>query len=175
MNINPEERKARYRQDPILSRVLNRMPNHVVDSFTELQLDAMRQAIAQPRKHSVDLRCSIPLIAQRFYVVILAGPERRSQERLRREKKERRTWTVGNFVFLAAMAASFVMLTYGISTLVGQSTTLAEQVAPENLSASHPTALPWIKSKEACTGPNRRWQEQEGLCFDREHSRHFRR
>lgn len=172
MNTNPEERKARYRQDPILNRVLNRMPNHVVDSFTELQLEAMRQAIAQPRKHSVDLRCSLPLIFESFYVVILAGPERRSQERLRRESKEHRTWTLGNLTFLAALATTLVVGTYGISSLFAQSS-LADQIAPEDLATSHPTALPWIKTKEACTGPKRQWKN--GLCFDNDWSRHNRR
>ncbi len=67
------------------------MPEEVVSSFTELQLESIERALEGGRwdDHPVDLRLSIPVLWRRFYFVLLAGPERRSAERRKNERARR--------------------------------------------------------------------------------------
>ncbi len=169
MNTNSDDRKAMYRSDPLVNRILNRMPAHIVDSFTEIQLESLRQALAQPKRHLIDIRLSIPTLFQRFYIVFLAGPERRSLERLRQEK--RKFFTLGNLLFLAGSVAVLGVVSYNVFLLF--SGNFAQKTAAPEISNSYPTALPWIKTEAACKGQNRHWED--GLCYDREHNRDFRR
>ena len=165
MNTNPEERKALYRQDPILSRYLNRMPSHVVNSFSEIQLEAIRRSIINPERHRVDLRYSIPFL--RTYLVILSGPERRSRERLRRDQT--RVWSWSNLLFLCGGLAVLMLLAHGLVSLWIDVNDAAARLE----SRSHATVLPWIKKEADCQGAQREWKD--GFCYDSEHSRHFRR
>ena len=54
--------------------------------------------------HPVDIRVSLPLPFGRYYLTLVAGPERRSAERLVAERGRRPMATMGNFLFLFASA-----------------------------------------------------------------------
>ena len=67
--------------------LLSRIPHDVQASFTPEQVRGLRQACEQLRwgRHPLDIRLSLPFPATRFYLVFLAGMERRSTQRLRAE------------------------------------------------------------------------------------------
>ncbi len=97
--------------------LLDSVPSDVAQSFTETQLAAIEHAI-EDRSHGrlpVDIRFSVPFIWRRFFVVFLAGPERRSPERLSRERVKHAFWTVANvctvvFVVLFLIPAAIGMV-----------------------------------------------------------------
>lgn len=55
--------------------------------------------------HPVNLRLSLPLGLSRYYLTIVAGRERRSPARQRRERRKHPLWTFGNAVFLAMVGS----------------------------------------------------------------------
>ena len=66
--------------DPVISRLLERMPNDVADSFSEKQLSYLRNAIGAREwgRHKVDLRGTVKFFKWRYYYVVLAGRNRRT-------------------------------------------------------------------------------------------------
>ncbi len=156
--------------DPLLRRVLRRLPADVVQSFDDRQIKALNKAIGNPSKHSVDIRKTVPFFTKRFYFVFLAGPERRAPERLKRKE---RPWS-------AASTAVFTILALALGLTVNQvvyrrminpPAPKVEQSLPET--GFHPTALPWVETEAACQGGTRQWKE--GLCYDFSHQPEFRR
>lgn len=71
------------RNDPAVQRLLERMPEDVAASFTEPQLAHLRVALGarQWGKHAVDLRGTLGLGRWRYYYVVLAGRNSRSDGR----------------------------------------------------------------------------------------------
>jgi hypothetical protein len=49
--------------------------------------------------HPVDIRLSLPLPFGRYYLTLVAGPERRSRRRLADDRQRRPLATLGNLVF----------------------------------------------------------------------------
>lgn len=94
--------------DPVITRLLERMPDKVADSFSEEQLAYLRNAIGAREwgRHKVDLRGTIKFFKWRYYYVVLAGRNRRTLS-----EKERRIAVLMN----AVLITSFV----SFSTLVG--------------------------------------------------------
>ena len=67
-------------QDPVITRLLEKMPKKVATSFNEEQLSHLRNAIGAREwgKHKVDVRGTVKFFKWRYYYVILAGRNRRS-------------------------------------------------------------------------------------------------
>lgn len=67
-------------QDPVITRLLEKMPNKVAKSFNEEQLSHLRNAIGAREwgKHKLDVRGTVKFFKWRYYYVILAGRNRRS-------------------------------------------------------------------------------------------------
>jgi hypothetical protein len=59
--------------------------------------------------HRIDLRASVPLPSGRWYVTILAGPERRSEDRLREEGQTHWTRRAAIYVMLMSLALWLVV------------------------------------------------------------------
>lgn len=68
------------RNDPVISRLLDRMPRKVAESFDEEQLSHIRNAIGAREwgKHKIDLRGTMKFFRWRYYYVVLAGRNRRA-------------------------------------------------------------------------------------------------
>ena len=80
--------------------------------------------------HPVNIRLSIPLPLGRYYVTIVAGKERRSDERLGSERKKHPLMKLGNLIVMAAcgticglaalsmfqLATAYVLLRSGMMT-----------------------------------------------------------
>ena len=97
----------------LAQRLLDGMPAEVRASLTDHQRDAL---VASANKcgwtrHPADLRLSIPFFSKRFYMVLLAGEERRSTERLAIERKRYPIANIANFTFMIVLG--------GFATLLG--------------------------------------------------------
>ena len=68
-----------------------------------------RPAAAWTGAHRVDLRASVPLPGGRWYVTILAGPERRSADRLREEGQTHWLRRATVYVMLMSLALWLVV------------------------------------------------------------------
>lgn len=68
------------KSDPVISRLLDRMPQKVASSFDEEQLSHIRNAIGAREwgKHKIDIRGTIKFFKWRYYYVVLAGRNRRT-------------------------------------------------------------------------------------------------
>ncbi len=101
-------------------RLLANMPEDVGNSLTDLQLTMIEQALEGGRwkAHPVDLRLSIPLPWRRFYLVLLAGPERRSAERRRGERTKRPLRTLANSVVFALFLLLLIPAAVGTVHLI---------------------------------------------------------
>lgn len=81
------------------------LPEQGLKEFTQAQLVALRDAARRYRwgPHPVDLRWSLPLLFKRFYLVILAGPERRGENRRMEERRRISRMTFANLAVLALL------------------------------------------------------------------------
>lgn len=94
-------------------RMMDRLPAAVRVTLTPMQLDAISDALVpEPKRHVIDYRISLPLFGRRYYLTILAGPERRSVDRLAREAqvRARRTATFYAVALVIAACVAFVAL-----------------------------------------------------------------
>lgn len=73
------------RSSPNAHRLLLRMPKAIRALFSSVQMEALEIALV-PRTHKVDVRFLLPLMGKGAYFVLAAGPNRRSPERLERER-----------------------------------------------------------------------------------------
>ena len=105
--------------DGFISRFLSRVPADVAATFSQAQLLAIRDFVTNNReRQAVDIRWTIPLIWFRFFIVVVAGPERRSPRRLAAERAARPILTWSNViviaVFLAMLLTSMVGMNYAL-------------------------------------------------------------
>ena len=112
-------------EDPFFKTFFTRIPKDVADSYSDAQLDAIKLAFGARTRgtHGVDVRLTIPLIARRFYVVFLAGAERRPAGRLALERALRPVWTIASAVFIGffvlAFAGSLLAVLYTLKMALG--------------------------------------------------------
>ena len=105
--------------DGYIARFLASVPADVASTFSQAQLLAIKDFVINDRaRQVVDIRWTIPLIWFRFFIVVLAGPERRSPERMAAERAARPILTWSNIlviaVFLAMLTTSFVGMHYAL-------------------------------------------------------------
>ncbi|CAA7621989.1 hypothetical protein [Magnetospirillum sp. UT-4] len=95
--------------DGALEMLLDRLPPDVAGSFSEAQRAALWQAIkpASWRRHPINIRLSFPLFSERYFVVLVGGAEKRSGDRLNREKRMFPFRTAGNILFLLGVGGAF--------------------------------------------------------------------
>lgn len=151
----------------LTNRLFEHISPKVAATFTPTQMEALNQASQQLswKTHAVDIRLSIPFPARQLYFVVLAGRERRSQQRLKLEHRKRSIWKPTNAVVIAT-ALMVVML-----SVVGIQAILLPSINAISESQSHPTAIPWLQTKSECQNTGRVWRD--GVCWDREHDASF--
>ncbi|MEH1830754.1 MAG: hypothetical protein V7L29_01375 [Nostoc sp.] len=158
--------KSREHIDPIFEQLFSQISPEIADSFTDEQLKAIQKGFGSQvgARHFLDIRFSLPIPGLRFYLVLLTGSERRSQQRLRNEKGRYPLFKTGNIIFLIGfltilLSSSFTIFSFFWSSLTSIST------------SPHPTSIPWIFDKSECEHTNRTWRDQK--CWDDEHSPMF--
>lgn len=72
--------------DPFLTQMFSRMSPGAKFTFTPAQIDEIKKAFSARSRtsHSLDFRRSVRLLGTSYYIVLLAGRERRSAPRVRR-------------------------------------------------------------------------------------------
>ena len=107
------------RSDGYIARFLASVPADVASTFSHAQLLAIKDFVINDRaRQAVAIRWTIPLIWFRFFIVVLAGPERRSPERMAAERAARPILTWSNIlviaVFLVMLLTSLVGMNYAL-------------------------------------------------------------
>ena len=99
--------QAEEESSGLFKALLENLPPSQRDAFSPEQRAALRDAADRCNwsGHATDIRLSIPLVSKRYYLVLLAGEEKRSRDRLRRERKERPVATLGNIAFLLGLVS----------------------------------------------------------------------
>jgi hypothetical protein len=156
---------SHQRADASFDQVITRIPPESKAAFTAEQLDAFKLAFRQVNwksNHAIDIRLSIPVFKGGFYIVFLAGQERRSQQRLRAEMPHYHRKAIVGLTLLTLSLSGVAALGYGAFRLTLQASQRDDV---------HPTAIPWLQSRSACEQTGRTWESNE--CWDREHSPDF--
>ena len=97
------ERTAAPSDSGQFAALIHHLPEGDRAIFSERHLDAMRESCSKMKwgVHPVNIRLSVPMPFRRFYFVLIAGPERRSADRRKQERKRHPLWRIGNFLFIA--------------------------------------------------------------------------
>lgn len=69
--------------------------------------------------HPINLRFSVPFLHTRFYLTVVAGRERRPEERRRQERTDHPVVTFGNALF--AIGVSTLITLMGLAVLIASS------------------------------------------------------
>ncbi len=112
--------------DAFTTYFFRRVDPGVLEGLTPRQRDAIADALRRsgPREHAVDLRWTINLVFDRFYVVLLAGRDlrRRQREATNRARSDTKK-VIRSLLLLAAfmLPALLVLgiLLYGLKCLLG--------------------------------------------------------
>ena len=105
-------------------RVVNRLPAEIRDNLTDETREALRHAAAETRAtdwsqvHGIDVRYSLPLPGGRYYLRILAGPERRPVVRVLKDRRHNRLRTFVNILMIGVAAAVFYTLAAAVLLLM---------------------------------------------------------
>ncbi|MFT5708994.1 MAG: hypothetical protein ACI9ES_003301, partial [Oceanospirillaceae bacterium] len=77
--VENTEARNKLKNETGLRKLLERMPEHVQDSFTEEQLSSIKLAIGARTwgNHVIDVRSTLKLFSYRYYYVFVAGRNRR--------------------------------------------------------------------------------------------------
>ena len=105
--------------DGYIARFLASVPADVAPTFSQAQLLAIKDFVINNRyRQAVDIRWSVPLIWFRFFIVVLAGSERRSPQRRAADRAARPILTWSNIlvilIFLAMLFTSFLGMSYAL-------------------------------------------------------------
>lgn len=106
--VSALDQEARSDAETIKDRLLKRMDRDIAQSFSDAQLRELERVLTSQTTKGppVDVRITLPVLWCRVFVTFLAGPERRSPERLREERRKHRLWTFANvctFVFVSLL------------------------------------------------------------------------
>jgi len=97
--------------DAFTHHVMRRIAPEILDSFSPQQRQAIHQALSEQsgRRHTIDVRISIPLFFARYYFVVLLGRDRRKAIRSREQDRRDHTNSVASLLFLL-----FLLLPLGL-------------------------------------------------------------
>lgn len=96
-----------------VERILEQLPDDIRSSLSDGQRGALMealQAVGWKRDHAVNIRLSAPLGYWRFFVTLIAGAEKRAPQRVTEERRSHPVRTLGNFLFLGALAVAIYLV-----------------------------------------------------------------
>ncbi len=125
--------------DPAFDAFVSRIPLAVAATLTDTQLEGLQQAYfnRHSQNHAVNLKVSLPLPGQRFYLVLLAGPERRATRRSNANHKA----SLGTQVNVAILTAALSLVLIVFGQVLGGFLADSSIAAPSS-SESRETLLP---------------------------------
>jgi hypothetical protein len=113
--VSALDQGSRSGSETIRERLLKPMDGEVAKSFSEAQLRELERVLATSasRRLPVDVRITVPFLWRRYFVTFLAGPEQRSEERLKAERAKHAICTFANACFFV------FLLTLSVPALIG--------------------------------------------------------
>lgn len=102
---------ANTEENASLEALLANLPDDVLESFTADQRAALWNA-AKPiswRKHPINIRITFPFVGGRYFVTIVGGFERRSLDRINRDRHVHPLRTAGNVLFMLGLGGAFYL------------------------------------------------------------------
>lgn len=97
-------------ENTVVKRLLASVPADSGVTFSPAQLEVIKTAFeAWQGPRPVDIRVTIP-IWRRWYLVVLAGADRRSPERNKDERSNHPLWVIGNAVAIGIILVSLSVL-----------------------------------------------------------------
>ncbi len=92
-------------RDPFIEHYFKRIDPRLAASFTAEQCAAIKEMFGARgvAKHAVELRRSVPIGRQRYYLVLLLGRERRAFDRLFSEGAVSKPFTILGYTITAAL------------------------------------------------------------------------
>lgn len=109
--------------DQFIQRFLMNVPPGVASSFTDAQLAAIKSALGSNwSRHPVEIRRSIAFFGRRYFIVVLGGVERRSDERVRADYARRPLWTFANCVVIGGFVLMLLFSMIGSTFLLNAAT-----------------------------------------------------
>ena len=100
--------------EPYVQSVLQQLDPEVLKTLTLVQLEALNKAIAgsdKNRRHTLDIRGTLPLFFCRYYFVLLAGRDRRGNTRKREQQRRKDAGMLGVLFSLYCLGCGLVLLT----------------------------------------------------------------
>jgi len=96
------------------------MDRDVANSFTEAQLQELERVLSASasRRLPVDIRVTVPVLWRRYFITVLAGPERRSAERLKQERAKHALWTFTNVCSIIFLVLMFLPAFIGLIHII---------------------------------------------------------
>lgn len=117
-----------YEPSQDLARLLAALPPSAGSKFNSEQLAALDIAVARtrprPGKHKIDYRVSLPILGRRYYLVLLAGKERRTLARIHSEGQNT-AWrmSMAYAILMTAIAmfgtVAVLVLLYAVKSMLG--------------------------------------------------------
>ncbi len=153
-----------FRNSPNAYRMLQRMPTEVSTTFSAVQIQAIESALV-PRSHVIDLRLSLPWLGKGAYLVLAAGPNRRSHYKNLQNR---------NLLVMPAVCASVVVgaaAIFGLVQLSGSNLLATPDPIFSTDTAFYPTVVPFKKNRQECEQSARQWIDDQ--CIDTIHDPTF--
>jgi hypothetical protein len=109
-------------RDGIRDRLLAEMDPAVAQSFTDQQVRELERVLAAPaaRPVPVDIRITVPFFRRGFFIAVLAGPERRSPARRRKDRAAHALWTFWNLCCFAVVSILSVPTAIGLLHILAE-------------------------------------------------------
>lgn len=108
-----DEQPTSVKQDPVIKKLLGKLPEDIADSYSEKQLQGLRVALGDRTwgKHFIDKRgtFAITFVRWRFYYVFLLGRNRRAYTR--REKRASLLMFMGIILLFLCISVLLGLLT----------------------------------------------------------------
>ncbi|TVP61430.1 MAG: hypothetical protein EA343_14265 [Nodularia sp. (in: Bacteria)] len=151
---------------PNFEQFFQRISPEVKKTFTQEQLQAIKMACESSNQNhpGLNIRLSLKVFRSKFYIVLLAGKERRSKQRLQDKNTVYPLRNPVNVLFLLGLFIIFIISSFAILSLVFPSISFMP-------TSPHPTSIPWINNKFDCERTYRIWNDDK--CWDSEHSPTF--
>lgn len=115
----------------LFQALIERVPEDLRGTFSQPQLEALEKATNEVKwgNHPVDIRLSVPTLLSRYYMVFLAGKERRDKGRRFLERGRFPLGKLCNWLFLAGLVG-FALYIVLFAEMVFFVTHFSEYFAP---------------------------------------------
>lgn len=159
------------KQHSFVQRILKQLPPEERFNFTEQHVQSLHKAaLSLPKtSHPINLRWSVPFFGKGFYVVLFAGKERRSRQRLMADKDYQLLPRAVVALSMVIGCSTIFGLMYGQRLFAETHERAASEI--DDGPGFHPVVVPFKYTREECESSGRAWIDSQ--CVDHEHDPSF--